>query len=252
MPKQVTEAEIIANAAERRVTIAEERVTTMCKVVSAEEKRANVAEARAATAETRVSVAEDRAKKAEIDTKAAYTKVTILEERIWNAEDTVKSLHERLLISDNRIAELVQANNYLREMATTAEQQVRDVSMQCRILQKQLEISWTVKVEEIKLTDTELGRGGCGVVKVARFCGLEVAAKLLHGAILSLHNQQLFEREMNMLELSSCQFPELQRRQELIKQLSWSAMKAMIENCTARDPRYRPNIADILIRLHTI
>ena len=58
-----------------------------------------------------------------------------------------------------------------------------------------------MKKEDIIISDKELGRGGWGVVKAARFCGLEVAAKLLHGAILSPYNQQLFKREMNISAL---------------------------------------------------
>ena len=50
-------------------------------------------------------------------------------------------------------------------------------------------------------SDKKLGRGGWGVVKAGRFCGLHVAAKLLSEAILSSHNQQLFMREMNIAAL---------------------------------------------------
>ena len=58
-----------------------------------------------------------------------------------------------------------------------------------------------MKKEDIILGDIELGRGGWGVVKVASYCGLNVAAKLLYGAILSPYNQQLFKREMNIAAL---------------------------------------------------
>ena len=46
------------------------------------------------------------------------------------------------------------------------------------------------------MTEEELGRGGWGVVKVANFRGLRVAAKYLHRVILSLHNRRKFSREM--------------------------------------------------------
>ena len=268
--------------------------------------------------------------------------------------------------------------------------------MQCRQLQEQLDKattpSWLVKKDDIVLMDKELGRGGWGVVKVARYCGLDVAAKLLHGAILSPHNEQLFKREMNisalvrhpnillligatldqpcviltelmhtslravledkvlkkvtlshqqvstiaidvgralnylhlmkpdaiihrdvsssnvlldplggdmwkaklsdfgssnfarqvttvgpgnysyaapessdpflqspkmdvfsygilLLEMACGQFPEVQKRLDVMKRLRWSAMKTMIEQCTARSPGDRPNIADVLMKL---
>eukprot|EP00731_Ephydatia_muelleri_P024166 Em0016g437a len=132
----------------------------------------------------------------------AVAKVTIFEDRTRKAEDAVKILQDAACISDARIAELVQTNAALEGRATRAELQIRNLTSQCRQLQEQLDKgktpSWIVKKEDILLTDKELGRGGWGVVKAARFCGLEVAAKLLHGAILSPHNQQLFKREMNM------------------------------------------------------
>ena len=39
---------------------------------------------------------------------------------------------------------------------------------------------WVVRREEVELTEEVLGTGGWGVVKVAKFRGLRVAAKFLH------------------------------------------------------------------------
>ena len=55
---------------------------------------------------------------------------------------------------------------------------------------------WLIRREEVELTDEVIGRGGWGVVKVAKFRGLRVAAKFLYNSILSDHNRQLFSREM--------------------------------------------------------
>ena len=401
--KQAAVAEESIRTTERRATIDEERASAANEKAKTQEKRAKLAEARAAAAEKRASVAEERAKVVEMEAIAAEknviatnTKVVALEERARKAEGTVAMLQERARISDNRIAELMQTNTALEQRVTGAEQQIQHLTLQCKDLQEQLDKAntptWVVKKEDIVLTDKELGRGGWGVVKAAKFCGLEVAAKLLHGAILSPHYQQLFMREMNMsalvrhpnivlfigatmdqvcviltelmhtslravledktknkvtlsrqqvctiatdvaralnylhlmkpdaiihrdvsssnvlleplggdmwktklsdfgscnfarqvategpgnatyaapesldpelqspkmdvfsygillLEMAHGQFPEVQRRQELIRKLSWSNMKILIENCTARDKNNRPNIADVLIRL---
>ena len=48
------------------------------------------------------------------------------------------------------------------------------------------------------MTEEELGRGGWGVVKEAKFRGLRVAAKCLHQVIVSSHNCRQFSREMNI------------------------------------------------------
>ena len=96
-------------------------------------------------------------------------------------------------MSDNRIAELVQNNTALEGPQQLNCRSVTNCTMpSCQHLQEQLDKanapSWVLKKDDIVFTDKELGRGGWGVVKAARFCGLDVAAKLLHEAILSPHN----------------------------------------------------------------
>ena len=61
-----------------------------------------------------------------------------------------------------------------------------------------LETQWVVHRREIQMTDRELGGGGWGVVKVAKFRGIEVAAKSLYEVIRSDYYRHLFIREMNM------------------------------------------------------
>ena len=395
-----------ARTAERRAAIADERSSIANENAKTTEKRAVIAEARATLAETRSSVAENRIKVAEMETIAAEKKATnattmvaTLEERSRKAEDAVKMLQTDARMSDNRITELVQTNAALEDRATRAELQIRDLTARCQHLQEQLDKanapSWVLKKDDIVFTDKELGRGGWGVVKAARFCGLDVAAKLLHEAILSPHNRQLFMREMNiaalvrhpnillfigatlgqecviltelmqtslravleekeinklsmsrqqvsniaidvgkalnylhlmkpdaiihrdvssanvllerlgtdvwkaklsdfgssnfarlvktagpgnftyaapesldpelqspkmdvfsygilLLEMSHGYFPDVQKRQELIQKLSWSILKTMIVECTAKDPKCRPSMADVLIKLNSI
>ena len=48
------------------------------------------------------------------------------------------------------------------------------------------------------MTGPELGRGGWATVSIAMFRGVCVAAKSIHQQIISLHNIQLFRREINM------------------------------------------------------
>ena len=61
-----------------------------------------------------------------------------------------------------------------------------------------LETQWVVHREEITMTERQLGGGGWGVVKVAKFRGIEVAAKTLYEQIRSDYYRHLFIREMNM------------------------------------------------------
>ena len=57
---------------------------------------------------------------------------------------------------------------------------------------------WVVRREEVELTEEVLGRGGWGEVKVAKFRGLQVAAKFLYRVILSDYNRRQFSREMTI------------------------------------------------------
>ena len=60
--------------------------------------------------------------------------------------------------------------------------------------------SWVVDRQEVELTGEELGRGGWAVVKVAHFRGQRVAAKCLHGQIISPYNRRIFQREMQIAD----------------------------------------------------
>ena len=60
--------------------------------------------------------------------------------------------------------------------------------------------SWVVDRQEVELTGEELGRGGWAVVKVAHFRGQRVAAKCLHGHIISPYNRRKFQREMQIAD----------------------------------------------------
>ena len=57
---------------------------------------------------------------------------------------------------------------------------------------------WVLSKEEVNLTQNVLGSGAYGEVKVAVFRGLRVAAKSLHGMIISDYNQDVFYREMDI------------------------------------------------------
>ena len=57
---------------------------------------------------------------------------------------------------------------------------------------------WAVRREEIELTGPELGVGGWATVTVAKFRGAQVAVKRIHNQIISRHNIELFQREMNI------------------------------------------------------
>ena len=88
--------------------------------------------------------------------------------------------------------QLQQAQQQFQERERVLEQQLRERDREER------ESTWVVSRNDIRMTERILGRGGWGEVRVARFHGLEVAAKVLHETIISEYNVSLFSREMNI------------------------------------------------------
>ena len=64
---------------------------------------------------------------------------------------------------------------------------------------------WILGRGEINVTESVLGTGAWGNVKIGKFRGTEVAIKQIHLLILSPHNRRLFEREMSIA--SRCRHP---------------------------------------------
>ena len=122
----------------------------------------------------------------------------IREEKLQRrAEDSERRAEdsERRAEESERIAEVAEGrvNNLERSLAETTQD--------LRQFEDRLEsysTHWVVKREEIELTGPELGVGGWATVTVAKFRGIKVAVKRIHNRIISHHNLQLFQREMNM------------------------------------------------------
>jgi serine/threonine protein kinase len=94
--------------------------------------------------------------------------------------ESAERLAERLAESEERLAESEERFAESRENL------------------RRLETQWVVERREIQLTEQELGRGGWATVSVAMFRGARVAAKCIHGEIVSHYNIELFKREMNV------------------------------------------------------
>lgn len=141
------------------------------------EREAEVAKNRAAEQEARAIKAEERAYKAEREAELAKNRVAEQEARAIKAEESASAAE-------------CEAQMF-KERAAAAEEKAVTVGP-----------SWIVQREEIDLTDKALGTGGWGVVRAAKFRGLDVAAKHLHHTILSSYNLQLFKREMSIAAMA--------------------------------------------------
>ena len=132
------------------------------------------------------------------------------EREIQQGREREQDLQQQLRQSQQQIQREIQQGGEreqdLQRQLQQAQQQLQESQERERGLEQQLrerdrqerESSWVVSRNDIRMTERILGRGGWGEVRVARFHGLEVAAKVLHETIISEYNVSLFSREMNI------------------------------------------------------
>eukprot|EP00731_Ephydatia_muelleri_P027528 Em0019g401a len=136
---------------------------------------------------------------------AADTRANGLEERTNQAEGAVKTLQESARISDIRMAELVQTNSC----------QLSDFGS-----------------SNFARQVTTVGPGN-----------YSYAAPKSSDCSLQSPKMDAFSYGILVLEMACGQFPEVQKRLDVMKRLQWSAMKILIEQCSARSPGRRSNCA---------
>ncbi|XP_019859495.1 PREDICTED: kelch domain-containing protein 4-like [Amphimedon queenslandica] len=129
-----------------------------------------------------------------------------LRQQLEDAQQREQNFQEQFREQDQLLQERERQIQEGREIEQDLQQQLQQVQERERGLEQQLrerdrqerESSWVVSRNDIRMTERILGRGGWGEVRVARFHGLQVAAKVLHEAIISEYNISLFSREMNI------------------------------------------------------
>ena len=146
-------------------------------------------------------------------------------------EDSQRQLTEfqqREESSQRQLREFQQREENSQRQLTELQRQLREIGQQltnCRGQVSELQLSlstaqqtiyqlrnqetrdWVIPRDEIQITEKCLGRGGWGIVNEGTYCGCTVAVKQIHELILSPHNINLFEREMNIA--SKCRHPHL-------------------------------------------
>ena len=131
----------------------------------------------------------------------------LLQQQLQDQEERerrqLQDSQERERVLRQEFDDLRQEHEDLRQQlqeSTTALQQTHqaNTTLQQQVQQLQEQFYWVVRRDEIEMTEEILGKGGWGEVKVAKFCGLRVAAKCLHEVILSPYNISVFTREMEI------------------------------------------------------
>ena len=177
---QVDEANRRAEASDRRAEASDRRAEASDRRTEASDRRAEASDRRAEELQTQVDEANRRAEASNRGAEASDRRAEAsdrraeeLQTQVQGAEDRVQDLQRSL---DETTLELRQFEDHLQANST----------------------HWVVKEQEIELTGPQLGVGGWATVTVAKFRGIQVAVKRIHNQIISHHNLQLFQREMNM------------------------------------------------------
>ena len=151
-----------------------------------------------------------------------------LQEREQNSQRQLTESREREENSQRQLRKMQRQLKKLRQREENSQRQLRETRQQltnCRGQVSELQLSlstaqqtlsqlrsletrdWVIPRDEIQITDKCLGRGGWGSVNEGTYCGCTVAVKQIHELILSPHNINLFEREMNIA--AKCRHPHL-------------------------------------------
>ena len=131
--------------------------------------------------------------------------LTDLSQQLQTEKEQTKILHEDLQseklkcdhLENTVISNLLERLKVL-EGAVEGMQDTLQGEERLKRLEDTVERLWAIARDEVILDNNILGTGGWGYVKEATYRGRRVAAKCLHEAIVSPHNQELFLKEMKI------------------------------------------------------
>ena len=165
------------------------------------ERRAEESKRRAEESERRAEVSERRAEESERGAQAFQQQVHESNRRAEDANRRAEDANRRAENSSSTAQEFQRRAEGAEERVRHTERSLAEMRQTLRQCEDRLEsysTHWVVRREEIELTGPELGVGSWATVTVAKFRGIKVAVKKIHNRIISHHNLQLFQREMNM------------------------------------------------------
>ena len=146
--------------------------------------------------------------------QSSQRQLTELQQREQNLQRQLREVQEQEQNSQRQLRESQQREENSQRQLRNCQEQVS--GLQLSLSTAQLTINefrsqetrdWVITRDEIQITDKCLGRGGWGSVNEGTYCGCTVAVKQIHELILSPHNINLFEREMNIA--AKCRHPHL-------------------------------------------
>ena len=141
-------------------------------------------------------------------TKGNMVDTALLQQQLQESRIREEQFQRRAECSERKAAAAQRQKQVSERRAEAAEEKVHHLERsmaetiqdlrECEDRLDSYTAHWVIRKEEIQLTGPELGVGGWATVTVAKFRGIKVAVKRVHNRIISHHNRQLFQREMNM------------------------------------------------------
>ena len=165
------------------------------------EEQQKQAEEQQRQAEEQLRQAEEQQRQAEEQQRQAEARTEALQGQVVDSNRRAEESNRRADTSSGRADEFQRRAESSEARVHHLERSLAETTQDLRQSENRYQISsthWAVRREEIELTGPELGVGGWATVTVAKFRGAQVAVKRIHNQIISRHNIQLFQREMNI------------------------------------------------------
>ena len=148
--------------------------------------------------EKTLSTAQDELREHQRQLRDVTQQMTIVRGQLQEKNEETANLQNQATALRQQLEEKDQEMNELETTLSTAQDELSEY-------QRQQSPEWVISRDHIQLTGRFLGRGGWGSVVEGKYCGCSVAVKQIHELILSPHNRNLFEREMDIA--SRCRHP---------------------------------------------
>ena len=145
-----------------------------------------------------LSIEKQNSSSLETSCKTLHTALMTEQQRSESLETRYKSLEAMFHSLKTKCESLESSLAAEKQKSQSLEAKCNSQEGRLRAVEDTVERLWAISRDEINLSNKILGTGGWGYVTEATFRGRRVAAKCLHEAIISPHNQGLFAKEMKI------------------------------------------------------
>ena len=198
---QPQECRVREEELQRRAGVLQTQVEDANRRVEASNRRAGELQTEVEDASRRAETSNRRAGELQTQVEDANRRAEASNRKAGELQTEVEDASRRAEASNRRAGDLQTEVQGAEDRIQDLQRSLAETTQELRQYEDCLQANsthWVVRREEIELTGPQLGVGGWATVTVAKFRGIQVAVKRIHDEIISHHNLQLFQREMNM------------------------------------------------------